>query len=235
MWKVFYSLLLINPIHNLIAQDIVKPSFKLKTVSILEKQDKGKTFVNYPSFNSKEDIDHNDVKKENQSLYDEIKKQNELLAKLISRDKKAKKKIKEETPYKDFSFSYPLKTIYITSGYGYRIHPITNKTRFHYGIDIRAKYEPVKTVLDGVVVQAKRSLDKGRYICIKSNEIEFRYYHLEEIHVRKGQKVNAGEIIGKSGNSGLSNAPHLHLEALVKGEHINPNTLLIKLNNLKKE
>jgi len=234
MWKVFYSIIFFFSIHHVIGQQgIVKPNFKLKEVTVIKNPKKEKTFMNYSSFEAKEEIDHNVTKEENKKLLEELRKNNKLLNKYFSRDKKAREVASKKE--EEISFSMPLETIYITSDYGFRKHPILNKNRFHYGVDIRANYEPVKSILNGIVIEAKRGMGKGRYICIKSQDIEFRYYHLDEIHVRKGQKVQAGEIIGKTGNTGLSKAPHLHLETLINNKHINPNTLLKKLNNLKNQ
>lgn len=233
MWKVFCSsILLLNPFITT-AQDVIKPNFKLKKVEVLANPTISKTFIKYPSFKFDEEPTENKTPL-NEDIIKELKEQNKILIEYISRDKKAKEVVENENIMNTIEFSLPVDVINITSGYGYRNHPITKQIKFHYGIDIRAQYEPVKSILNGIVIEAKRNLNKGRYICIKSNDIEFRYYHLDEIYVRKGQVVNSGEIIGKSGNTGLSNAPHLHLEALINQKHINPNTLLIKLNNLYK-
>ncbi len=51
---------------------------------------------------------------------------------------------------------------------------------------------------------------------------ETRYAHLSQFRVKKGDRVNRGDIIGLVGNTGLSRGPHLHYEVLYQGRHINP-------------
>jgi len=107
---------------------------------------------------------------------------------------------------------YPLDRLHITSGYGYRIHPITGSRAFHSGVDYRgAVGTPVYAVADGIVVQSSFSNESGNFIAIKhSDNSQSWYLHLSQRGVGNGQKVRGRQIIGKVGNTGRSNGPHLH-------------------------
>lgn len=127
--------------------------------------------------------------------------------------------------------------ISITSPYGTRTHPIFGTSKFHNGIDLAAHYENVYSVLDGVVTETgKGNKGGGNYIKIKHfNRFETAYLHLSEIYYRVGERVKAGFIIAKSGNSGNSTGPHLHFSVKEFGKSINPSHFLndlIKVNQL---
>ncbi len=112
----------------------------------------------------------------------------------------------------------------ITSGYGYRFHPLLHRIEFHYGVDIKARYgTPVRATADGVVLFAGRWGTYGKVVIIR-HSFGYRtlYAHLSRIVVRKGQRVKVGQVIGFVGNTGRSTGPHLHYE-IVKGfRHVNP-------------
>ncbi len=132
----------------------------------------------------------------------------------------------------------PLKNkITITSSYGTRTHPIFGTKKTHNGIDLKARFENVYSVLDGIVTATGwDSKGGGNYIKVKHfNRFETSYLHLSEIYYRVGEKVKAGFIIGKSGNTGNSTGPHLHFSVKEFGQSINPSHFLndlIKVNNL---
>lgn len=105
----------------------------------------------------------------------------------------------------------PLKSLFVTSYNGWRTHPIMGKRMFHHGIDLRADFEPVYAVMDGIVQESGYSQRSGMYIrIVHFSTLGSSYAHLSKIDVKKGQLVKAGDIIGISGNSGISTAPHLH-------------------------
>lgn len=132
----------------------------------------------------------------------------------------------------------PLKNkITVTSSYGTRTHPIFGTRKMHNGIDLKAHYENVYSVLDGIVTESGwDSKGGGNYIKVKHfNRFETSYLHLSELYYRVGESVKAGFIIGKSGNSGNSTGPHLHFSVKEFGQSINPSRFLndlIKVNNL---
>ena len=122
--------------------------------------------------------------------------------------------------------------ISVTSPYGTRMHPIFGTTKMHNGIDLKANYEDVHAVLDGIITEAGwDSKGGGNYIKIKHfNRFETSYLHLSEIYYKVGEKVRAGFIIGKSGNTGNSTGPHLHFAVKEFGQSINPYHFLNDLN-----
>jgi len=106
----------------------------------------------------------------------------------------------------------PLDDIKITSGYGWRLHPVTKERKMHYGVDLKAaEGTPIYAVDDGVVVVSKyTNTGPGEYITIKHAGYHSFYCHLARRKVMQGKKVKAGDIIGYSGNTGISTGPHLH-------------------------
>lgn len=127
--------------------------------------------------------------------------------------------------------------ITITSSYGTRTHPIFGTKKMHNGIDLKANYENVYSVMDGVVTAAGWDpKGGGNFMKVRHfNRFETSYLHLSEMYYRPGEKVTAGFVIGKSGNSGNSTGPHLHFSVKEFGQSINPAHFLndlIKVNNL---
>lgn len=109
------------------------------------------------------------------------------------------------------SVSYPLGHIQVTSPFGIRKHPILRKKLKHDGIDLRAKYEEVYSVMDGEVVAVSSDRRSGKYVTVRyPGSYTCSYCHLSQPLVRKGDIVKAGEVIAISGNSGMSTSAHLH-------------------------
>ncbi len=115
--------------------------------------------------------------------------------------------------------------IRMASGYGYRTDPFTKKRRMHYGMDFSAKKgTPIYASGKGVIKRAdNRSSGYGRHIRIDHGfGYVSLYAHLSKYNVKRGQKVNRGDIIGYVGNTGRSVGPHLHYEIFKDGKKINP-------------
>ncbi|MCD7898675.1 MAG: peptidoglycan DD-metalloendopeptidase family protein [Bacteroides sp.] len=127
---------------------------------------------------------------------------------------------------------YPVdsKKIKRVPGYGERINPKTKKKGFHYGIDFAiSEGEEVISTAEGVVVDAKFDSTKGNYVIIKHDEIFSTFYsHLRSISVEVGDKLERGQVIGYSGNTGLSTGPHLHYEVLKSEKRVDPTDYLPK-------
>ncbi|KAA3657613.1 MAG: M23 family peptidase [Calditrichaeota bacterium] len=121
----------------------------------------------------------------------------------------------------------------ITDNYGYRIDPFTKSKRHHKGLDIaQRRGTPVKATAAGVVVLAKnhykRNSGFGKVVKIDhGNGFTTIFGHLENINVKKGQKVKRHEIIGTVGSTGRSTGPHLHYEVLENGKNLNPKNFII--------
>lgn len=112
----------------------------------------------------------------------------------------------------------------ITSPFGYRLDPITNKPDMHYGIDIKGEIgKPVYAQWHGVVSRVYSTPTGGLSIEINhGNDIYTRYLHLNKQLVTVGQEVDQYTQIGEVGATGRVTGPHLHFEVLIKGEHVNP-------------
>lgn len=112
----------------------------------------------------------------------------------------------------------------ISSLYGYRIHPITGRRRFHEGLDIAAAYgNAVYAYTDGRIEEAGWNGGYGNSILVNhGNGLKTRYAHLSKVYVRVGQKVQTGDKIGAVGSSGNSTGPHLHFEVIQHGRTKNP-------------
>ncbi|HAE13760.1 MAG: M23 family metallopeptidase [Chitinophagales bacterium] len=113
----------------------------------------------------------------------------------------------------------------ISSGFGYRIHPVYKFAKMHEGLDFTApRGTDVFATADGVVETANiSSRGYGNEIVINHGYgYKSRYAHLNGFAVKQGQKVKRGELIGYVGNTGLSTAPHLHYEVEKDGIKVNP-------------
>ncbi|SVA24299.1 uncharacterized protein METZ01_LOCUS77153 [marine metagenome] len=112
----------------------------------------------------------------------------------------------------------------LTSGFGYRIHPILKKRRMHKGIDIVARYgSNVKAATGGIITYSGQMGSYGNLVVIDhQNGFETRYAHNSRLKVKKGEKVRQGQTIALVGNTGRSNGTHLHFEIWKNGEAIDP-------------
>ena len=118
----------------------------------------------------------------------------------------------------------PVKGGYLNSSFGYRKDPIDNVTRFHQGQDITVKSgTPIYSPADGIVKRAYYAGGFGNHIKLDhGNGYTTLFAHLSKIKVKHGQKISRGEVIGLTGNTGRSTAPHLHYEIHHYGESKNP-------------
>lgn len=135
--------------------------------------------------------------------------------------------------------SLPLeRDLYITSAYGYRIDPFTNKRRFHHGVDLRCNNDKVLSVFwDEVKKVGYSKQGLGNYVVLSHKIFEITYGHLEYVVVEKEDQVRPGMVVGISGNSGRSTGHHLHIEMKYRGKRCDPLPLLafvdktVKLQN----
>ena len=131
----------------------------------------------------------------------------------------------------------PLRTLVITSPFGYRTDPFTCKRAFHSGIDLRANYEPAYAITYGEVIHVGYDNRSGLFVTIRHGSITLSYCHLSQSLVTKGSHVRPGTPIAITGNSGSrSTGPHLHLtlKDTKKGRAIDP-SILLRLINLSSE
>ena len=121
--------------------------------------------------------------------------------------------------------AYPLRTMHITSPFGIRKDPMDRRRkRMHSGLDLRAKYDKVYSMLPGQVTAASYSENGGYYVSIDHGICVCSYLHLSKMLVKKGQSINAGQLIAISGNSGKrTTGPHLHISCRwTDGKYFDP-------------
>ena len=114
----------------------------------------------------------------------------------------------------------------ITSKFGYRIHPTLERKELHRGTDMKAAMNtPIYATADAIAEWAAphKSSGYGKLI-ILDHGYGFKTYfgHLNKIVVKSGQFIERGELIGYTGNSGMSNGPHLHYEVRFIQRAVNP-------------
>ena len=123
------------------------------------------------------------------------------------------------------SITYPLKSIKVTSPYGYRRDPINGRKSMHRGIDLKAQNEYVYSMLDGKVEKVGYDARSGNYIILRHADFTISYCHLSKVHIAPGTPVFAGTIIGKSGSTGRATGEHLHIVTKHKGIIFDPKIL----------
>jgi murein DD-endopeptidase MepM/ murein hydrolase activator NlpD len=112
----------------------------------------------------------------------------------------------------------------ITSGFGWRIHPIYHYRRFHPGVDIGAPTgQSIYAALPGTVVTAQAMGTYGNIVVVDhGNGFATAYAHQSKILVRVGQRVARGQRLGLVGETGAATGPHLHFETRVNGDPVDP-------------
>jgi murein DD-endopeptidase MepM/ murein hydrolase activator NlpD len=112
----------------------------------------------------------------------------------------------------------------ITSGFGPRLDPLGRGWRVHQGLDICAKRgTAVLSAGAGVVTYAKRYRGYGNLVIVDHGfGVETRYAHLSKIMVRPSDRVDAGQVLGRSGATGRATGAHLHFEVRLDGRAVDP-------------
>ena len=108
-----------------------------------------------------------------------------------------------------------------------RLHPVLGYVRPHTGIDLGCdRGTPVFATGDATVEIADERGYNGGYghMVLLNHEFGYktRYAHLSKLHVKPGEKVQRGQLIAETGNTGISQGPHLHYEVIHKGVPVNP-------------
>lgn len=115
--------------------------------------------------------------------------------------------------------------IWLTSSYGYRADPFTKRRTAHHGIDLAGPTGlDIHCTGEGIVTISHVSrYGYGKEIVVDHGYgFTSRYAHLDDIHVKVGQKVKRGEVVGTLGDTGRSTGPHLHYEIRKDGHPVNP-------------
>ena len=118
----------------------------------------------------------------------------------------------------------PTTNYHITSTFGMRVHPILGYARMHNGVDMAApKGTPVYAAKSGRVTAAGWEGQMGNYVSINHGDgFASIYMHMTHFIVSAGSYVNAGQVIGYVGSTGLSTGPHLHFGISYNGTYVNP-------------
>ena len=119
----------------------------------------------------------------------------------------------------------PMRGYYSVNGFGMRVHPVLRVYRMHEGVDIINDVgADIFAAADGVVRYAGRTQGGYGVVVDISHGYGYStlYAHLSKIFVRPGQTVRRGELLAKSGRSGLVSGPHLHYEVRLNGRKQNP-------------
>lgn len=125
---------------------------------------------------------------------------------------------------------YPVESSRVTSSFGMRRHPIEDRKAMHGGVDLRAQRgTPVYASADGVVEWGSKHHNSGLGKMVKlvhNYGFSTIYGHLDEIKVDVGSYVKRGDLLGYSGNTGASTAPHLHYEVRYLQRRLDPEPFL---------
>ena len=122
------------------------------------------------------------------------------------------------------SLEPPIPFAAVTSRFGPRTHPILGTVRVHTGIDLRAGTGvPVRAAGAGEVILAGVRGGYGNAVVIgHGGNLATLNAHLSSILVKPGQQVQAGQIVGLVGSTGMSTGPHLHFEVRIGGTPVDP-------------
>lgn len=122
------------------------------------------------------------------------------------------------------SLSLPLAQFSVTSGYGWRSHPITGRADFHTGVDMAAaEGTSIAPALPGMVLDTGRSRSYGNFVLLlHADGVATRYCHMQYVFVRRGEEVDLKSVLGTVGSTGMATGPHLHFELSFDDLHYNP-------------
>ncbi len=133
---------------------------------------------------------------------------------------------------KNFFLKAPLKYVNITSRFAKtRFHPVQMIWKAHKGTDYAAPTgTPIMTTASGVVEQTGFTAGNGNFVKVKHDRTySTQYLHMSKILVRRGQRVNQGDVIGKVGSTGLATGPHVCYRFWKNGAQVD--ALRLKLPN----
>ena len=146
----------------------------------------------------------------------------------IMPEQNAESEIESETlPRSEASaYIYPLEdaNAEVLNSYGWQENPVVKQKSLHPGADFAADYGTnVLAVANGIVLDCSYDAAYGYILTLEhENGVQTQYAHLSEFLVNAGAEVRQGQIIAKTGDSGWTTGPHLHLGVLIDGEAVDP-------------
>lgn len=177
----------------------------------------------------------NEIAKKYKVSPEKIKKTNGLETAMLAQGKEiflpGAKPLPEIQYIRQKVFAWPIKAKHrLTSGFGWRVHPISGNKAFHTGIDIGAAMRtPIYAAADGVVAFAGDGGSYGNMIILRHKNGLFTVYgHASKLIAKKGRYVKRGQKIALVGSTGASTGAHLHFEVKSTEKHVNPHVALKK-------
>lgn len=118
----------------------------------------------------------------------------------------------------------PVWSLWVSSSYGRRTDPFKKTKAYHKGVDLAGRTgNKIKVMAKGKVTRAGTASGYGNLVEVDhGNGFKTKYGHMHKIYVKKGQYVEAGDVLGEVGSTGRSTGPHLHYEILYKGHDVDP-------------
>lgn len=127
----------------------------------------------------------------------------------------------------------PLKHLQLSSPFGYRVHPVTNRYKFHYGIDLHARHDTVFAITGGKATIGYNEF-LGITISVTDEKLRCTYGHLSYLLIGN-EEISAGTPLAITGATGRVTGEHLHLSISYNGQPVDPLKFLyqitIKSNN----
>lgn len=129
---------------------------------------------------------------------------------------------------KHLPFAAPLNEFRVTSTFGRRRDPFTNRLAMHPGLDFASRNKnPIHATAPGTVAFVGWKGGYGKVVEVDHGlGIRTRFAHMSRIYVKRGQKLEFREKVGLVGSTGRSTAPHLHYEVMVDGQPLDPANFL---------
>ena len=123
---------------------------------------------------------------------------------------------------------WPCKGWY-SRGYGMKFDPFTGYKRMHWGMDLaNPRGTPIVATADGKVIKVGTQGGMGKTVVVDHGYgFKTLYGHLSKSNVKKGQRVERGEVIALMGSTGYSTGPHLHYEVSRNGKRLDPRTFIL--------
>lgn len=146
-----------------------------------------------------------------------------LAAQAAFSDRAIPANVSYEIPELPFATVHPVAGLE-SSGFGYRVHPIQQTVKFHYGTDFAATSgTEICAFADGTVLAAGKVAGYGNYVKLDHGSgFVTLYGHCSSIDVSAGDTVAAGQTIARVGATGMATGPHLHFELIHEGVYLNP-------------
>lgn len=129
-----------------------------------------------------------------------------------------------------FPAIHPVDASYVSSDYGWRIHPITKRHTLHEGLDFSAPVgTPILAAAGGIVTEARYRSGYGKMVEVAHGDgLVTRYAHASSILVRLGDVVEKGQVIARVGATGQATGAHLHFEVRLEDQPLDPTLFLPK-------